>query len=102
MKGLSFNLPGRYPVEPTSAAYFPIAAARPSGSSTLTHSREWSRSPMTLGILSTNAIHNLSFLRTSSVASCWPPAQQVLLAENDDVVEAVKLDLAVASRPHKR
>ncbi len=41
-----------------SAAYFPIAAARPSGSATLTHSREWSRNPMTLGILSTNAIHN--------------------------------------------
>jgi len=39
-------------------AYFPIAAARASGSATLTHSREWSRNPMTLGILSTNAIHN--------------------------------------------
>ena len=39
-------------------AYFPIAAARPSGSATLTHSSEWSRNPMTLGILSTNAIDN--------------------------------------------
>ena len=39
-------------------AYFPIAAARASGSATLTHKREWSRNPMTLGSLSTNVIHN--------------------------------------------
>ena len=40
------------------ADYFPMAAASPSGSETLTHSMEWFLNPMTFGILSTNAMLN--------------------------------------------
>lgn len=57
----SLKSDGRNPAIPylsRCASYFPITAARPSGSATLAHSMEWSLNPMTLGILCTNAMHN--------------------------------------------